>query len=469
MSAALGLPVIRRPDGGALRWPLQPNSIAMLAALIGLLSLQWPFVVFHLNRVMPDGDAYPLFALSAMGAWLTAGAWLLLGGSALLRPGRLRALALATALAIAAGVSLAALSWGAVSLAADNEFARVSVAAGAWTALAALYVGGFALYSEAPQCLALPVCALAAVAYGAPFQHLGIVLEYREVVDVFQQEFTRHILLVAATMPFTLLIGASIGLLAARKPAYESLLLGATGFLQTIPSIALFGLLLPLLSSYGRNLTLAHALLWAGALLLFSMAGHLLIKRQSHPLLSIAYGVGLAIGAVLLLPALGVLLYQLMAGGAGVWAQLHWSAPLATLGVRGLGAAPAIVALVLYGMWPMAVNTHTGLKSVPAAMLEAAKGMGMHPRQIFWRVELPIAAPFFIQGLRGAVLLLIGLATVAVLVNAGGLGFFLLRGTEQSVPDLVLLGSLPVVLLALAADAVTRLLGWALEPRGGRA
>jgi osmoprotectant transport system permease protein len=225
----------------------------------------------------------------------------------------------------------------------------------------------------------LPVATLAALAWSAPYQHLGVVLEYREAADVFHSELARHLLLVAGSLPPAILIGAPIGLLAARKPALESALLGGVGLLQTIPSIALFGLLLPVL---------------------------------------------------------------------------------------GLGATPAIVAMVLYGLWPIVVHTHTGLRGVPTAMLDAARGMGMNARQLFWRVELPMAAPFFIDGVRGAMLMLIGLATVAALVNAGGLGYFLLRGTEQAVPDLVLLGSLPVVALAFGADAVMRLLAWSVTPPG---
>lgn len=138
------------------------------------------------------------------------------------------------------------------------------------------------------------------------------------------------------------------------------------------------------------------------------------------------------------------------------------------LGLRGLGAAPALVALTAYGMLPLIVNTHVGLKSVSTGTVEAARGMGMSPRQVFWRVEVPICAPFLVEGLRGTLLLLIGLATVAVLVNAGGLGYFLMRGMEQSVLNLVLLGSIPVVLLALAADGLTRLLAWSLMPKGLR-
>ncbi|MBB5609365.1 MULTISPECIES: ABC transporter permease [unclassified Janthinobacterium] len=472
MTTAIRLPRLPLIGKSGLSWPglsKRPSSIALLAALLGLLSLQWSFVVLRQNRVMPLGDDYSLLALNATLGGVVAGGWLLFALSALLVPGKLRKAALAFSLSLAAGASLAALTWGAQHLTLDNEFARVSIAAGAWSSLAAIYIALFALQSESPWWLAAPLLVLAALAVTAPYQHLGIVLEYQAVSDVFQQEFIRHLLLVAATLPLAILAGAAIGLLAVRKPAAEGVLLSVTSFLQTVPSIALFGLMLPLLSAYGRHVTLAGALLFALALLVFAGAGWLLLKRWNHPLLLTVYGLTIALGLLILLPVFAISVYQLLANGGEFIASLHLSATLADLGLRGLGAAPAIVALVLYGIWPIVIQTHTGLTSVPAAILEAARGMGMSARQIFWRVELPLAAPFLVQGLRGALLMLIGLSTVAVLVNAGGLGFFLLRGTEQSVSDLVLLGSLPVVTLAFAADAITRSLAWALTPRGGRA
>lgn len=469
MTTALRLPRAVRLGFSLPSLSARPNSIALLAALLGLLSLQWPFVVLRQNRVMPLGDDYSLLALNVtLGALLATG-WLLFAASALLFPGKLRRAALAFSLSLVSGASLAALTWGAQHLTLDNEFSRVSIAAGAWSSLAAIYIALFALQSEAPWWLAAPLLVLAALALSAPYAHLGIVQEYQAVSDVFQQEFTRHLLLVAATLPLAILAGAAIGLLAVRKPAAQGVLLSATSFLQTVPSIALFGLMLPLLSAYGRHVTVAGALLFAVALLAFAGAGWLLLKRWNHALLLTAYGVVIALGLLVLLPVLGITVYQLLANSAEFIGNLHLSATLADLGLRGLGAAPAIVALVLYGIWPIVIQTHTGLTGVPAAILEAARGMGMSARQIFWRVELPLAAPYLVQGLRGALLLLIGLSTVAVLVNAGGLGFFLLRGTEQSVSDLVLLGSLPVVALALAADAITRSLAWALTPRGGSA
>ena len=452
----------------AFRFASHVNGIALLGALLGLTALNWPFVVVHPNRVMPGGEAYSAFALhGGWGEWI-AGGWLALAIAAVLPRWRGKSLAIALTSAIAAVGCVAAATWGSTALVAENEFARMSISGGAWLAVVAMYVAFFSVYHESPRLLVLPLAVLGCIAWFAPYGHWGVVREYAVAVDTFHQELVRHGLLVAATLPLVVLIGLPLGVFAVRKPRVEGAILGIAGFLQTVPSIALFGLLLPLLSGYGRYLSVAAITLIALISVIAASGGWLLLKRVDWFWADVVYGLSMVAAAVILLPALGLTLYQLMAGGTDWLDQIRWSATLDTLGVRGLGATPAIVALTLYGIWPLIVNTHTGLKSVPAEIVEAAQGMGMSARQIFWQVEMLIAAPFFIQGIRGALLLLIGLASIAVLVNAGGLGYFLMRGTEQAVSDLVLLGSLPVVLLALAADALTRLLARGLVPKGLR-
>ena len=142
--------------------------------------------------------------------------------------------------------------------------------------------------------------------------------------------------------------------------------------------------------------------------------------------------------------------------------------PLASVGVRGIGSAPALIALTLYALLPIVRNTYTGLKGVPSAATEAGRGMGMSPRQLLLRVQLPLALPLVVEGLRAAAVLTIGTTTVAYLIGAGGLGVFIQRGIDQVVPDLVLLGAIPIILLALLVDGLLRILGTALTPRGVR-
>ena len=120
--------------------------------------------------------------------------------------------------------------------------------------------------------------------------------------------------------------------------------------------------------------------------------------------------------------------------------------------------APAIVALVLYALLPVVRNTVAGLAGVDPAVIEAARGMGLTSGQIFRQVELPLALPVLLAGLRIVIVQAIGLAVVAALIGAGGLGSFVFEGLGQYAVDLVLLGALPAILLALAADFVLQTL-----------
>ena len=113
-------------------------------------------------------------------------------------------------------------------------------------------------------------------------------------------------------------------------------------------------------------------------------------------------------------------------------------------------------------------NTFVGLRSVPPALIDAARGLGMTGGQILRRAEWPLALPFIMEGVRSGLVLTFGIATIAPLIGAGGLGFFIQRGVEGNVPDLVLLGALPIVLLALLLSSAVGWLGERLTPAGLR-
>jgi osmoprotectant transport system permease protein len=127
---------------------------------------------------------------------------------------------------------------------------------------------------------------------------------------------------------------------------------------------------------------------------------------------------------------------------------------LGRLGVAGVGLAPAIIALTLYSLLPIVRSTAAGIAQVPRPVIDAATGMGLSARQIFWKVEAPLALPVFIAGLRVATVQTIGMAIVAALIGAGGLGAIVFQGLLGGALDLVLLGVLPVAAMAVAVDAV---------------
>jgi osmoprotectant transport system permease protein len=182
------------------------------------------------------------------------------------------------------------------------------------------------------------------------------------------------------------MIGMPLGLLAARKPKTDAALFGTLNLLQTIPSVALFGLLIV-------------------------------------PLSALASAVPV----------------------------------LASWGIGGIGPAPAIVALILYALLPIVRNTHAAVTRVDPAIIDAAQGMGLTPTQIFWRIELPLGMPTVMAGLRITLVQTVGLAAVAALIGAGGLGTFVFQGIGEYATDLVLLGAIPIILLALAADFILNL------------
>ena len=309
--------------------------------------------------------------------------------------------------AITASMLLAGLAWfagrEAVVQSGLSSLARVSVGGGfwilmllAWLAAAdALQRLGLALAwrSVAHAAVWLPLLGLL---LSGGLDGLSLLKEYDNRQNVFNAAGLRHLQIVAATLLPALLIGLPLGVAAARTPAFARPLFGVLNIIQTVPSIALFALLIAPLAALAETLP-------------------------------------------------------------------GW-------GIQGIGLLPAVIALTLYALLPIVHGTASGLAQVPAAAVEAAVGMGMTRRQLFWRVELPLALPVLLSGLRVTTVQVIGLAVVAALIGAGGFGALVFQGLASSALDLVLLGVLPVVALAVVADAVLALSAAAVEgPRDDRA
>ncbi|MGP6156935.1 MAG: ABC transporter permease [Vulcanimicrobiaceae bacterium] len=160
-------------------------------------------------------------------------------------------------------------------------------------------------------------------------------------------------------------------------------------------------------------------------------------KRASAPLLGV-------LGAIYTLPSLA--LFALL------------------IPLLGLGFLTALVTLIAYAQMILVRNIAAGLRGVPAAMREAARGLGMTPWQSFWRVELPQALPVIVGGVRIATVSLIAIANLAAWIDAGGLGVLLFAGLRNDDQGKIVAGSLASALLAIGADATLR----ALERRLGR-
>lgn len=196
--------------------------------------------------------------------------------------------------------------------------------------------------------------------------------------------FTRlgeHVLLVMVSTSIAAAIGVPLGILAARRPSLSKPIVALANLTQTIPSLALFGFLIPL-------------------------------------------------------PFIG-----------------------------GIGTRTALVALTLYAVLPILRSTITGIQSVPAPVIECAVAMGLTPGQVLRRVEWPLALPSIVSGLRVAVVIGVGTATIASAIGAGGLGDYIFRGLAMVDGTVILAGALPAALLAIAADGMLALAGRVANPR----
>jgi len=135
----------------------------------------------------------------------------------------------------------------------------------------------------------------------------------------------------------------------------------------------------------------------------------------------------------------------------------------------GIGWVPAIAAIVLYSLMPIAQNTYTGLLGVPSDAREAARGMGMSASQILFRVELPLALPLIFAGVRVATVNAVGMVTIASFIGAGGLGDLIFRGISTVSSVVVITGSVPVLVMAIGSDILLRRVEQALSYGTGEA
>jgi len=222
---------------------------------------------------------------------------------------------------------------------------------------------------------------------GGELDQLSLLKEYATRRDVFHVALVRHVEIVIAALVPTLAVGIPLGISAFRRAKARASVFAVLNVIQTVPSIALFGLLIAPL-----------------ALLATALPG------------------------------------------------------LRELGISGIGVAPAVIALVLYSLLPVVRSTVAGLVQVPSPVVDAATGMGLSRAQIFRRVEVPIALPVFLSGVRIAAVQAVGLAIVAALIGAGGLGALVFQGLASGALDLVLLGVIPAVALAVVVDAAFRVL-----------
>ncbi|GEN87524.1 ABC transporter permease [Oceanobacillus sp. FSL W8-0428] len=202
---------------------------------------------------------------------------------------------------------------------------------------------------------------------------------------------------------------------------------------------------------------------------LSSYGWDLLDKTGEHLYISIA---AIVLGVLVAVP-LGILLTRIPSKAAdrfisfvGILQTVPSLAILAFLmPFLGVGVVPAIIALFIYSVLPILRNTYTGVMEVNTSLKEAGKGMGMSTFEIIRKVELPLALPVIMSGIRFATVYLIGWATLAAFIGGGGLGDLIFDGLNLYKPELIVLGTVPATILALIANGLLSLLEKGLTPK----
>lgn len=140
--------------------------------------------------------------------------------------------------------------------------------------------------------------------------------------------------------------------------------------------------------------------------------------------------------------------------------------PVLSIVNMGLGKVPAVIALVLYSQLPIIRNTYTAIKNVPPSLVDAGRGMGMDKWKLLRELEIPLATPVIIAGLRTAAVMNIGIAAIATYIGAGGLGVYIQQGIDRVYPEMILSGAILVSLLAIIVDGGMAILERLATPEG---
>ncbi len=369
------------------------DRVAAAGALIALAGCVWlPFAVSRANRIVAGVPA-GIGSAGAPGYALALLAVLALVAALYPDRGRRPAFALASAAALAAILPWALGRSAVTLLAGAPAFARVSVGGGAWLTAAGAAVVWFAASQAASRrTLGYAAAGLVAASWALAFafgglDRLSLVMEYAVQRDLFWSAVGTHLSLVGISLGIALLIGVPLGVAASRVGLVRDVVLGVVGVIQTVPSLALLGLLV---------------------------------------------------------------------------------VPLSLLGLPGIGPLPGVIALTLYSLLPIVRDTYIGLAGVDPAIVDAGRGMGMSRLQLLLRVEAPLALPLMIEGTRAAAVTIIGIAAVVAFVGVGTLGVLVFLGWGQQADDLILLGALPMVVMAVVADGSLRWLGRAVVSPGLR-
>lgn len=379
-------------DGAAGEYRAQRLVGTVGAAVGALVTVAMPMLAFRPNRVV---DGIAMTAVDAFGAtgWIVAALWVIAGIAALTRPTgvalMVRAASGPAALMLTLGASGAAATRFADS--AQSAAARTSLGAGFYLTMLALFLTSYAASAATDShmlrvaIVVVPLAGVIALGASGSLSDLGIVREFMLARSAFLREVRRHLFYALGSTITAIALGVPLGVVSARRPRVETVVMGSLNLGQVFPALAFVGLLMPVLGGLGDRFTVLKA-----------------------------------------------------------------------LGISGIGWAPVFVVLLVYALYPITRNTLVAIRQLDAAVLDSAKGMGMGRWRLLSEVELPLAFPVVLAGIRVALVQSTAGAIIAAFVGGGGLGTIMFFGLEQTSMDLVLVGVLPIIALALTFDAVLR-------------
>jgi len=380
------------------------DKVTLAGAFIGLLSLGFHFVILRPNRLSSGEGLLVWNALPSPETLLLVLLWICALGTAFsyrenhafrLAPGLIGNVILVLVFLLTARMAGSTTDPG-------LPFLRISIGFGGWMMAFAAYIlilssqqkltgrGGLRL------CVSLSGMGALVILFASGYMSdISVIKEFSARQGRFLSELSQHLILAGASVCIATVIGTGLGVWAFRSRFLERPVFFFVNTVQTLPSLALFGL----------------------------MIAPLALLSQKYPVLR-------------------------------------------DFGIQGIGWAPALIALSLYALLPITRNTYTSLRILDPDVIEAGRGMGMSGLQVLWRVEIPLSLPIILSGIRTALVQSIGNTTVAALIGAGGLGVFVFQGLGQAVPDLILLGAVPVILLSVFTDKLMAILIHQITPKG---
>lgn len=364
------------------------DKLGIVMAVIAAAALALPFANFRPSRIGQAQGVGFIQALPESVGWIGLGLLALCLLVLLRRTPPLLRLALAASALLLLAIAIGLVPQ--VLIPPGSTRPRVGPAAGFWLlafSFAILLTDALVKLALRPLhrilALILALAVFLAFLLSGHWDGLSIMKEFATNGSGLAANAVVHVTLALASLAGALIVGLPLGIVSQRRPGLRGIVLPVLNMIQTIPSLALFGLMIAPLTYLAKTYPLVEA-----------------------------------------------------------------------VGIHGTGASPALIALFLYALLPVVSNTAIGLDSVSPNVVDAARGMGMTQWQRLFQVELPLAFPVILTGVRIVLVQNIGLATIAAWIGGGGFGVYVQNGMGATAIDLVLLGAIPTIALAFSAAII---------------